>query len=105
MGHLHWLDEITLTRLFDRGMPAHTEFIGNLPGYAPDWLYAAGRRLGNLWYSYNFGQCPGCGATDRPVAPNPLGFLLERLIWRLESVASPRPAWILMLFQMRGNDS
>jgi hypothetical protein len=102
MGHLRSLDDGSLVRMFDRAVPERTELIGQLTGYAPDWLYTVANRLGNSWCAYNFGQCPNCGRTHEAVRPNVLGYLLTRLIWRMERAAGRRPSWVLTVFRVQG---
>ena len=97
MGHLRYLDEESLLKLFKNASRETIDLIGNVEGYAPSWLYKLANRLGNAWSDCIFGECPNCGQTKRAVNPNLLGWFLQRVIWRLVRVAPTRPAWMLML--------
>ena len=100
MGHLRYIDEQDFPAMFDVATVETVQFIGRCDGYAPDWLYAIGNRLGNTWQDYCFGQCPRCGKADTTVAPNPLGFVLQRITWRVQRAVKSRPAWMLLLFKV-----
>jgi hypothetical protein len=97
MGHLRYLDEERLLKLFENASPETIDLIGNVEGYAPSWLYKLANRFGNAWSDCIFGECPNCGQTKRAVRPNLLGWFLQRAIWRLVRIAPTRPAWMLML--------
>jgi hypothetical protein len=100
MGHLHYMDDDSLVLLFEGATPEKSELIGTISGYAPDWLYAVANTLGNAWCDFIFGNCPNCELSYHAVKPNPLGYVLQRLIWRAEHLAKPRPAWLLTLFKI-----
>jgi len=100
MEHLHCLDDKKLLTLFEGTTPEKINFIGTMPGYAPDWFYRLAKAVGNVWVDFNAGYCPNCQQSDKAVAPSPLGYVLQRLIWRLEQRATPRPAWVLVLLRV-----
>ena len=49
MGHVNYLDDTSLVRMFNRAVPLRTELMSELGGYAPDWLYRGASRFGNAW--------------------------------------------------------
>ena len=100
MGHVNYMDENTLTTLFKVASLQKAELVGKVEDYAPDWLYWSANKLGNSWCDYMFGNCPKCEQSDVAAAPNPIGYVIRRLIWRIERAAGSRPSWILALFKM-----
>ena len=105
MDHVQHLDEDRLVRFFPGAELVESRLIGEVPGYAPDWLYRAANRLGNSWEPLIYlPDCPACRATAGPARENPLGWALRRVIWRLERRAPRKPAWVLALFRVGGND-
>ena len=100
MGHLRYLDGPTLASLFRGAAVLRKDLIGKVSGYAPDSLYWVASHLGGAWMPRVYPhRCPLCGGEPMESRPNPLGWVLQRLIWRWERRASSRPAWILMLFE------
>jgi hypothetical protein len=103
MGHVRSFDEDTIAALFPALRIAAMCRIGVTAGYAPDWLYAAAQRLGDVWQQDCFdverGQCPACRRPDAAVQPTLFGELLARVIWRIERAALARPMWILALLE------
>jgi hypothetical protein len=100
MGHLHYMDERKVDGLFRKASRVKTDMVGRIAGYAPDWLYKASNLFGNAWSNFAAGVCPACQLSDRAVGPNPIGFVLQRLIWRIEDRVKARPAWVVMLFRV-----
>lgn len=102
MGHLRYVDDNTLRNWFPNWEPLVLRTMG-VPhhGCAPDWIYALSRRVGNVWFDYWTDRCPKCRALHSCVTDNYLGFLLRRIIWRLEISAPSKPAWLLSLFRRR----
>lgn len=101
MDHVQSLDEERLTRFFHGAGLSESALIGEVPGYAPDWLYRMANRLGNSWEPLIYmPECPGCRASSAAVRENPLGYALRRVIWRLERRAPRKPAWVLALFRL-----
>lgn len=98
MGHLHYIDDHKLSVLFDGAIAEKTQFIGAINGYAPDWLYSVANTLGNAWCNFQWGNCPNCKQSHQAVKPNPVGYILHRLIWRAERLAKTRPPWVIILF-------
>jgi len=99
MGHLRRIDAQDLTRWFSGWRSVALVTVAEVDGYAPRWLYAIGRRVGNVWFDYWTGRCPRCGAEDSRTGDNALGWLLRRLLWRLQGRAATRPAWLLAVFE------
>jgi hypothetical protein len=97
MGHLHWFDFSKVDSLFPR-MWSRSE----VPGYAPDWLYALGRSIGRVWYrdvsDCPAGTCPRCKRQDAAIAPTRAGWFIQRIIWRIERAVRPQPAWLLAIY-------
>lgn len=97
MGHVRRLSRSDLVRFFPGFAVSREALVSTEPGYAPDWLYAVARRAGNVWYPTSAGACPRCGSRSAAPLPNALGWVLQRIIWRLEARQPRRPAWIVML--------
>ena len=100
MGHVNYMDENRLTSLFGNTSVEGMELVGTIENYAPDWLYSCANRLGQSWCDYSFGKCPNCQQSSDAVKPNLAGHVLRRLIWRAESIAGKRPAWVIALFKI-----
>lgn len=101
MGHLRRIGERELTSWFPGWKTVMLRTIGTVNGYAPHWVYAVARRIGNVWFDYWTDRCPKCHATASRTGDNAVGWLLRRVIWRLEARAAARPAWFLVLFERR----
>ncbi len=103
MGHLHNFDERKLDVHFPGMRAVRREAIGQVLGYAPDWLYTLGRAFGAGWhpgvFEYPEGVCPNCLRADAAVRPSFFGMLIERITWRAERIMPPRPAWLLVLYE------
>jgi hypothetical protein len=99
MGHLRRIAEDDLQAWFPGWRPLVLRTIGQVSGNAPAWVYACARRLGNVWFDYWTDQCPKCGTHESRVPDNILGFLLRRIVWRLQHRAPPQPAWLLAVFE------
>lgn len=104
MGHLHHFDDQNLQQLFAGYGLKKKELIGNIIGYAPDFMYRAKNRLGNAWPTSDW-ECPSCYRMSAPVTANVLGKILERLIWRWEKVVPARPAWFSGLLQRESEEA
>lgn len=106
MGHLHYFDEARLDGHFPGMRAVKREEIGQVLGYAPDWLYALGRAFGGglhrAVFDHPTGVCPKCMRTDAAMKPNFAGMLIERIIWRLERIVPRRSAWMLVLYEHIG---
>ncbi len=98
MGHVQSFDERRLRGLFGPMRLLRTELMGSIVGRAPGWLYALARRIGNVYFDHAL-RCPSCGQSDQAVPDNSVGYILRRVIWRLERRAGQKPAWIAMLFE------
>lgn len=70
-------------------------------GTLPNTLYWAQRVLGEYWPGLGHAVCPRCGSPDRAVlSGNCLGWLLSRVIWRLERVFGQRkPSHIFAVYE------
>lgn len=101
MDHVRYFDEQKLLALFPRAAVIRKELVGQLDGYAPDWLYSCARNWGNVWYEYRWDTCPHCRGAARIPRANALGWLLQRVLWRWEKRAPARPAWILVLLTVQ----
>lgn len=101
VDHLHYFDEHRLLGLFPGATLKRKQLVGQLDGYAPDWLYACARTLGSVWCEYRWDTCPGCSRNAQVPRPNAVGWVLQRVLWRAEKHATRRPAWILVLLQLR----
>jgi hypothetical protein len=105
MGHLHYLDQQKLDSFFPEMQIVGRQLMGELLGYAPDWLYAAGRNFGRVWHTEvsdcAAGACPNCLRSNAAVEPNLAGMLVQRITWRVERLMPPRPAWLLALYQRK----
>jgi Methyltransferase domain len=99
MGHLRRIGEKDLEAWFPDWKLLDSRPIGEVSGYAPGWVYAVSRRIGNVWFDYWMERCPKCGATAARRQDNVAGFVLRRILWRLQRKAKARPAWTLALFQ------
>jgi Methyltransferase domain len=108
MGHLHWFDLATVDSLFPRMQRQRHEMIGEVPGNAPDWLYALGRSVGRVWHPDVFdtpgGTCPRCKRRGAAIAPTRAGWLIQRIIWRIERFARPQPAWLLARYAVSASN-
>lgn len=100
MGHVNYMDENRLTSLFGNTSVEGIELVGTIENYAPDLLYSCANRIGQSWCDFSFGNCPNCQQSSNAVKPNLAGYVLRRLIWRAESIAGIRPAWIIALFKL-----
>jgi hypothetical protein len=104
MGHLQYFDEPKLASLFPSMHRARTETIGEVPGYAPDWLYSAARVVGGVSHQRHSihdvrsDMCPRCKRAHAATRPNPAGWVIQRILWRIERAAPACPAWLLVLF-------
>jgi hypothetical protein len=99
MGHLRRIAEDDLQIWFPGWKLLSSRTIGHVNGYAPAWTYACARRIGDVWFDYWTDRCPSCGTLNSRVPDNVLGFLLRRIIWRLQRVAGVQPAWLLAVFE------
>lgn len=99
MGHLRQIGEQDLKAWFPAWTLLSLRPIGQVSGYAPGWIYAVSRRIGEVWFDYWTDRCPKCGAADARRRDNVVGFVMRRIIWRLQRVARVRPAWTLALFK------
>lgn len=100
MGHVNYMDENKLSRLFEPNSVERIEFAGTIENYAPDLLYSCANKIGKSWCDFLFGKCPNCQQSSNAVKPNLVGHVLRRLIWRAESFAGIRPAWVIALFKL-----
>ena len=101
MDHVRFFDDRLLLRLFPGATLLTVELVGSINGYAPDWLYWTASRIGNAWQGLVYRDaCPGCHRPPKAVTPNVLGYILQRIIWRMERRARPRPAWVLALLRL-----
>ena len=100
MGHVNYMDENKLTSLFGNTSVETIELVGTIENYAPDWLYSCANKIGQSWCDFSFGKCPNCQQSSAAVKPNLVGHVLRRLIWRAESIAGMRPAWVIALFKI-----
>ncbi len=98
MAHLHYFDEENLLPLFPGWTVKEARKIGELKGYAPDNLYKLANRWGNSWSKLHW-NCPKCGKKTEEQQENIFGYLLRRVIWRLENLAPKRKGWILLLLE------
>ena len=99
MGHLRRIGEEDLKAWFSGWTLLRSRSIGEVSGYAPGWIYALSRRIGSVWFDYWTDRCPKCGASDARRQDNVLGFVMRRIVWRLQRLADDRPAWTLALFK------
>jgi hypothetical protein len=97
-GHVRTFDEDRLSNLFPQARTVAMRTIARVPGSAPSWMYALTHHLGNSWDPVSGDRCPACDAAAQTPKENALGYLLRRVLWRVERFASPRPAWLLALF-------
>lgn len=103
MGHLHSFDEYRLSALFSGLHKVREETLGQVPGYAPDWLYTIARVFGRATHHNHSildvpaDTCPRCMRPHAAARPNPVGWVMQRIIWRVERARMPSPAWLLML--------
>jgi predicted RNA-binding Zn-ribbon protein involved in translation (DUF1610 family) len=103
MGHVQSFDEKVLRDLFRPMRLARMQLMGSISGRAPGRLYALARQWGNVYFDHAL-ACPSCGQSGKSVRENGIGYLMRRVIWRLERHAGQKPAWIAMLFEHGGHD-
>ena len=71
-------------------------------GAVPNCLYWIAKRVGGVWSPLGHALCPRCAANEKRLSKgNIVGFLITRLIWRLETQARYRPTWVLALYERR----
>lgn len=106
MGHVRFLDETDLDRLFPAAIAKHRELIGAVTGYAPDLIYKLAYRWGSAWQDLIDPQsCPACGGSPKANHPNMLGWVIQRVIWRLERAVRQKAAWQLCLYELRDGNA
>lgn len=96
MAHLHYFDESIILTHFPQWKVQRTLFLGETNGYAPDFLYRLARKVGNAWHPYDW-NCPACGRNPGLQSVNWFGWMLQRVIWRIEARVKKRPAWVLLV--------
>jgi hypothetical protein len=104
MGHLHYFDELRLGSLFPDMLKVREETIGEVSGDAPDWLYTVARVVGQVSHRNHSildvprDTCPHCLRPDAATPPNSAGWVIQRIVWRIERAMPTCPAWLLALF-------
>lgn len=98
MEHLHYFDEPDLLTLFPDWRLEKIELAGSQRGYAPDVLYKLANRPGNSW-STLYWKCTNCQQDPGRQKENAIGYVIRRIIWRLESRLPRRKAWMLALLK------
>ncbi len=100
MEHLHYFDEPRLLSLFPGWHSQCLELVGSQRGYAPDMLYRLANKLGNSWSTLHW-KCTNCQQEPGSQRENPVGYIVRRIIWRLERRLPRRKAWMLALMARR----
>lgn len=93
MDHKHYFDESILDNQFYEYRVQKRQLVGTHWGYAPDWMYSLAARWENVWRELPW-KCPGCGDDPGRQKTNLFGYILQRIIWRLEKRAPTRPTWM-----------
>ncbi|MCF6210134.1 MAG: class I SAM-dependent methyltransferase [Gammaproteobacteria bacterium] len=98
MEHLYYFDKQRLLSLFPGWRTETFDLVGSQPGYAPDRLYSIANKLGNSW-STLYWKCTKCRQEPGIQRENLIGFIVRRIIWRLEKRVPRREAWMLALLE------
>jgi len=98
MEHLHYFDKQHLLSLFPGWRAKTFDLVGSQRGYAPDLLYSIANKLGNSW-SPLYWKCTKCQQEPGVQKENLIGFVVRRIIWRLEKRFPRRKAWMLALLE------
>lgn len=103
-NHLNTFDRRSLQRLFPGFVTRRTQEFGFLVPRAFRMLHLIGQKWGRVWSYSEASVCPSCGSvnSNKP-KENLFGYLLERLLWRLQGVkALQRPAFLGALYERDG---
>jgi SAM-dependent methyltransferase len=102
-GHLHSFDTRRLHRLLCPEFRIAQQILLSIRGYhfgaVHNWLYWLAKRVGNVWSPLGHAYCPRCGDNVKKSSPgNLFGYILIRLIWRLEIRMEPVPMCIIAMY-------
>ncbi|HKO87454.1 MAG TPA: class I SAM-dependent methyltransferase [Burkholderiales bacterium] len=100
MNHLRYFDEKSVGAMFPEFSLTEQKLIGDIAGYAPDFLYRLARSVGNVWATRTW-KCSNCKKMPEEIRPNLFGAALRRVIWRLEKAAPKRKCWSICLLERR----